>query len=82
MTPKSVWIDASGRDEAARRRYDHALDKTRTFSTVENRINNVKYSMKKERDRNAHDNEMQGNVGKTSSSMDSAVLVNKPIIEL
>lgn len=42
-------MDVGGRNEAARRRRSIALEKQRTFSTVENQINQVKHSKDKEK---------------------------------
>ena len=42
-------MEAVGRGEAAIRRQSQALEKTRTFSTVENDINDVRHSVEKQR---------------------------------
>ena len=52
-------MDVGGRNEAARRRRSIALEKQRTFSTVENQINQVKYS--KDKEKNAKCEELKEN---------------------
>lgn len=44
MKPLAFRMDLQGRNEAARRRHSLALEKQRTFSTVENHISNLKHS--------------------------------------
>ena len=43
VRPLPVRMDVGGRNEAARRRQSIALEKQRTYSTVENHINHVKH---------------------------------------
>ena len=48
VQPVPVRMDVGGRNEAARRRQSIALEKQRTYSTVENHISQVKHSKDKE----------------------------------
>lgn len=50
VKPKSIRVDTQARGEAAQRRQDLALEKQRTYSTVENQIDNVKNSKNKVND--------------------------------
>jgi hypothetical protein len=48
VRPLPVRMDVGGRNEAARRRQSIALEKQRTYSTVENHINHVKHHKDRE----------------------------------